>query len=47
MLVASLSTDWGYYRTVAGKAVYFTLAFEGNLGDGDRQSTPGDRNYVR
>jgi anti-sigma regulatory factor (Ser/Thr protein kinase) len=29
MLVASLSTDWGFYRTAAGKAVYFTLAFEG------------------
>ncbi len=28
MLVASLSTDWGYYRTPAGKAVYFTLALE-------------------
>jgi anti-sigma regulatory factor (Ser/Thr protein kinase) len=26
MLVASLSTDWGYHRTPAGKAVYFTLA---------------------
>jgi anti-sigma regulatory factor (Ser/Thr protein kinase) len=27
MLVASLSADWGYHRTPAGKAVYFTLAF--------------------
>jgi anti-sigma regulatory factor (Ser/Thr protein kinase) len=27
MLIASLSADWGYYRTRAGKAVYFTLAF--------------------
>ena len=26
-LVASLSDEWGYYRTAAGKAVYFTLAF--------------------
>jgi anti-sigma regulatory factor (Ser/Thr protein kinase) len=25
MLVASLSADWGFYRTPAGKAVYFTL----------------------
>lgn len=24
-LVASLSSSWGYYRTPAGKAVYFTL----------------------
>jgi len=27
MLVSSLSTGWGYYRTPAGKAVYFTLEF--------------------
>jgi hypothetical protein len=26
-LVATLSTEWGFYRTPAGKAVYFTLAF--------------------
>jgi anti-sigma regulatory factor (Ser/Thr protein kinase) len=25
MLVADLSTDWGFYRTGKGKAVYFTL----------------------
>lgn len=28
MLVASLATAWGSYRTSAGKAVYFTLALE-------------------
>ncbi len=28
MLVNSLSSSWGYYRTPAGKAVYFTLAFD-------------------
>jgi hypothetical protein len=29
MLVATLSATWGVYRTpAAGKAVYFTLAFE-------------------
>jgi hypothetical protein len=28
MLVAGLATDWGCYRTSAGKAVYFTLALE-------------------
>jgi anti-sigma regulatory factor (Ser/Thr protein kinase) len=28
MLVASLATDWGFHKTRAGKAVYFTLAFE-------------------
>jgi len=31
MLVASLSTDWGFYRTPTGKAVYFTLAFQADL----------------
>jgi hypothetical protein len=28
VLVASLSSSWGYYRTPTGKAVYFTLAFQ-------------------
>ena len=27
MLVASMSTQWGCYRTPAGKAVYFTIAY--------------------
>ena len=27
MLLASLSTTWGYYRTPTGKAGYFTLLF--------------------
>ena len=31
MLVATLSADWGFYRTPAGKAVYFTLAFQPDL----------------
>jgi anti-sigma regulatory factor (Ser/Thr protein kinase) len=34
MLVASLSAEWGYYRTPAGKAVYFTLAFQPGLYSG-------------
>jgi hypothetical protein len=29
VLVAGLSSSWGYYRTSTGKAVYFTLAFLG------------------
>jgi len=33
MLVASLSADWGCYRTSAGKAVYFTLALETDPGE--------------
>ena len=28
LLVETLSDEWGFYRTPAGKAVYFTLAFE-------------------
>ena len=35
MLVASLSATWGVYRTPAGKAVYFTLAFEPGPPGGD------------
>ena len=31
MLVNSLSTEWGSYRTPAGKAVYFTLAYQAGL----------------
>jgi hypothetical protein len=27
MLVSSLSSQWGFYPTPAGKAVYFTLAY--------------------
>ena len=35
MLVASLSDDWGSYRTRAGKAVYFELAFQADAGEDD------------
>jgi anti-sigma regulatory factor (Ser/Thr protein kinase) len=28
LLVTSLSTEWGFYRTPAGKAVYFTLELQ-------------------
>lgn len=47
MLVASLSTDWGFYRTHAGKAVYFTLAFQADLDEGEDRSPRSDRSYVR
>jgi hypothetical protein len=30
-LVAALSTEWGSFRTPAGEAVYFTLAFQLDL----------------
>jgi hypothetical protein len=38
MLVATLSADWGFYNTPAGKAVYFTLASEPGLAKGGRGS---------
>ncbi|MDR2987005.1 MAG: ATP-binding protein [Nocardiopsaceae bacterium] len=40
-LVASLSTDWGVYRTPSGKAVYFTLALQDDLSDDDAEASPG------
>lgn len=42
LLVASLSTNWGYYRTPAGKAVYFTLAFNAYLDEDDGRSPRRD-----
>ena len=47
MLVSSLSTDWGYYRTPAGKAVYFTLAFQADHDEDGERSPQGDRSSVR
>jgi anti-sigma regulatory factor (Ser/Thr protein kinase) len=32
VLVASLSAEWGFYRTPGGKVVYFTLAFQPDPG---------------
>ena len=37
MLVTTLSASWGVYRTPAGKAVYFTLAFEPGLAGSDER----------
>lgn len=37
MLLSHLSTDWGYYPTVKGKAVYFTLAHQVDV-DGARRA---------
>jgi anti-sigma regulatory factor (Ser/Thr protein kinase) len=34
VLVASLCSSWGHYRTATGKAVYFTLAFQDGLAEG-------------
>ena len=40
VLVAALSTEWGSFRTPAGKAMYFTLAFPPDrLLGGDRVIT--------
>ena len=38
ILVASLATQWGFYPTAAGKAVYFTLAFQAYLDQDDDRS---------
>lgn len=44
MLVDSLSDDWGFYWTVAGKAVYFVLAGPGQAsGNGDHGDGAGGR----
>ena len=40
MLVAALSDQWGVYPTPAGKAVYFTLAFQPEL---TKSSVPSPR----
>jgi len=33
MLVDTLATEWGFYRTARGKVVYFTLPFEADPGE--------------
>jgi len=34
ILIATLSDEWGFYRTPAGQAVYFALAFQPSADDG-------------
>jgi hypothetical protein len=41
VLVAALSTEWGSFRTPAGKVVYFTLAFRSDLPQGSDRADPG------
>ena len=41
MLVTTLSDEWGFYRTPAGKAVYFTLAFQPDVAKGDGRGPQG------
>jgi hypothetical protein len=44
VLIAALSTEWGSFRTPAGKAVYFTLAFQPALrGGGNRVAAMATR----
>jgi len=47
ILVASLSTSWGYYPTAAGKAVYFTLAFQAPPDKDDDRRPRRGRGWVR
>jgi len=37
-IVASMADDWGIYRTPAGRAVYFTIAFAGPVAPGRARS---------
>ena len=41
VLVATLSTEWGSYRTPAGKAWFFTLAFRPHLAEGTGREPQG------
>jgi anti-sigma regulatory factor (Ser/Thr protein kinase) len=41
MLVATLATEWGFYRTPAGKAVFFTIAFHPDVAEGDGRDPQG------
>jgi anti-sigma regulatory factor (Ser/Thr protein kinase) len=43
MLVSHLSTDWGYYPTIKGKAVYFTLAYQVDSDGGEEQRPQRER----
>jgi anti-sigma regulatory factor (Ser/Thr protein kinase) len=45
MLVATLSDEWGFYRTPAGKAVYFTLAFAPEVAEGAGRGPQGVRTW--
>jgi len=42
VLVAVLSTEWGSFRTPAGKAMYFTLAFPPDRWTGGDPAIAGD-----
>ncbi len=40
MLVTTMSAEWGFNRTPAGKAVYFILGFEPDLAEPERIAVP-------
>ena len=40
LLVTTMSAEWGFYRTPAGKAVYFILGYEPDLADPERIAVP-------
>ncbi len=42
ILVASLSTEWGSFRTPAGQAMYFSLAFQPGPSWGGDRAAAGD-----
>jgi anti-sigma regulatory factor (Ser/Thr protein kinase) len=42
MLVDTLSAGWGSYRTPAGKAVYFTLAFQADQAEDGEPAPEGE-----
>ena len=43
VLVAGVSTEWGAFRTPAGRAMYFTLAFEPDLPPHGPRAAAGDK----
>jgi hypothetical protein len=45
VLVAALSAAWGFYRTPAGKAVYFTLACQARPGPRGRRAPPAGESH--
>jgi anti-sigma regulatory factor (Ser/Thr protein kinase) len=47
MLVAGLSTNWGFNRTGTGKIVHFTLMPPADLDERDDRSPNGNRTWVR
>jgi anti-sigma regulatory factor (Ser/Thr protein kinase) len=46
MLVSTLSTDWGFHRTPAGKVVYFTLAFSDEPDESADRSSKGRHGHI-